>query len=60
MQSPESQQALIDMVRAHPRGEVEIHDHANHGYTVPGPAYAKEAADRSYAKAKEAFARELS
>lgn len=59
MQSPESQQALIDMVRAHPHGEAEIHDDANHGYTVPGPAYQKAAADRSYAKAREVFAREL-
>ena len=59
MQSPESQQALIDMVGAHANGEVEIHDGANHGYTVPGPAYQEAAADRSYEQARAAFDREL-
>ena len=60
MQSPASQQALIDLVEAHPGGQVEIHDGADHGYTVPGPAYVQAAADRSYAKARAVFARELS
>jgi carboxymethylenebutenolidase len=59
MQSPESQQALIDMVEAHPDGEVEIHDGANHGYTVPGPAFQAVAAERSYDRARAAFDREL-
>jgi carboxymethylenebutenolidase len=59
MQSPESQQALIDIVRARPDGEVEIHERANHGYSVPGGAYHDTAADRSYDKAKGVFAREL-
>ena len=59
MQSPDSQRALIDLVTAHPRGEVEIHEGANHGYTVPGPAYREAAADRSYARARVAFEREL-
>lgn len=59
MQSPESQQALIELVEAHPGGSVQIHDGADHGYTVPGPAYRQAAADRSYEKAREAFDREL-
>jgi hypothetical protein len=59
MQSPDSQQALIDLVRAHPGGEVEIHDNADHGYSVPGGAYEKAAADRSYEKAREVFTKEL-
>lgn len=59
MQSPASQQALIDLVEAHTKGEVEIHDGADHGYTVPGPAYQQAAADRSYERARAAFGREL-
>lgn len=59
MQSPASQQALIDLVQARPDGEVEIHDGADHGYSVPGPRYLASAADRSYEKAKELFEREL-
>ena len=59
MQSPASQQELIDIVRARPDGEVEIHEGANHGYSVPGGAYHDAAADRSYDKAREVFAREL-
>ncbi len=59
MQSPESQQALIDMVEAHPHGEVEIHEGANHGYSVPGRAYHDPAADRSYERALALFDEEL-
>ena len=59
MQSPESQQALIDMVEAHPTGEVEIHEGANHGYSVPGRAYHEPAADRSYERALAVFDEEL-
>lgn len=59
MQSPESQQALIDLVRERADGDVEIHEGANHGYSVPGPAYHEAAAERSYEKAREVFAREL-
>jgi carboxymethylenebutenolidase len=59
MQSPESQQALIDMVEAHPNGEVEIHDGANHGYSVPGRAFHEPAADRSYERALALFDAEL-
>jgi carboxymethylenebutenolidase len=60
MQSPESQQALIDMVEAMgDRGRVEIHDGANHGYTVPGPAYYAPAADPSYERALALFDQEL-
>jgi len=59
MQSPESQQALIDMVQARDDGEVEIHEGANHGYSIPGGAHHQAASDRSYEKAREVFAREL-
>ena len=60
MQSPESQQALIDMVEAMgDRGQVEIHEGANHGYSVPGRAYHGPAADRSYERALAVFAKEL-
>ncbi len=59
MQSPDSQQALIDIVRARPDGEVEIHDGADHGYSVPGGRFHQVASDRSYEKAREVFAREL-
>ncbi len=59
MQSPESQQALIDIVQARADGEVEIHDGADHGYSVPGGRYHDAAADRSYEKAKAVFARAL-
>jgi carboxymethylenebutenolidase len=60
MQSPESQQALIDMVEAMgDRGQVEIHEDANHGYSVPGRAYHGPAADRPYERALAVFAKEL-
>ena len=59
MQSPESQQALIDIVQARDDGEVEIHEGADHGYSVPGGRYHQPASDRSYDKAREVFAREL-
>jgi carboxymethylenebutenolidase len=60
MQSPESQQALIDMVEAMgDRGQVEIHEGANHGYSVPGRAYHEPAADRSYEQALAVFDKEL-
>jgi carboxymethylenebutenolidase len=59
MQSPDSQQALIDIVQARPDGEVEIHDGADHGYSVPGGRFHQAASDRSYEKAREVFAREL-
>ena len=59
MQPVDGQQALIDIVQARDDGEVEIHDGADHGYSVPGPRYHQVAADRSYEKAREVFAREL-
>jgi carboxymethylenebutenolidase len=60
MQSPESQQALIDLVEAlGDRGQVEIHEGANHGYSVPGRAYHEPAADRSYERALAVFDKEL-
>ena len=60
MQSAESQRALIDMVEAMgDRGQVEIHEGANHGYSVPGRAYHEPAADRSYEQALAVFDKEL-
>jgi carboxymethylenebutenolidase len=37
------------------RGLAEVHDGADHGFAVPGGAYHKPAADRSYEKALEIF-----
>ena len=37
------------------RGTVEIHEGADHGFAVPGPAYYEPAADRSYAQALALF-----
>jgi carboxymethylenebutenolidase len=59
MQPASQQQPLIDIVQARDDGEVEIHDGADHGYSVPGGRYLESAADRSYAKAKAIFDREL-
>lgn len=61
MQSAESQQALIDAViaKGDPSG-AEIHDGADHGFAIPGPAYQEAAADRSYARALALFEKELS
>jgi carboxymethylenebutenolidase len=58
MQSPEDNVPFIEAVRAMSdgRGEVEIHDGADHGYSVPkSPAYQEAAASRSYEKALELF-----
>ncbi len=59
MQPASQQQPLIDLVQARDDGEVEVHEGADHGYSIPGGRYLASAADRSYAKAKEVFAREL-
>ena len=37
------------------RGTVEIHEGADHGFAVPGPAYCEPAADRSYEQALALF-----
>jgi carboxymethylenebutenolidase len=59
MQPASQQQPLIDIVEAMANGEVEVHDGADHGYSVPGSRHHQEASDRSYEKAKAVFAREL-
>jgi carboxymethylenebutenolidase len=59
MQPASGQQALIDIVQAREDGEVEIHEGADHGYSVPGGRYHQAAADRSYEKARQLFEREL-
>jgi hypothetical protein len=50
---------LIDFTNALENGEAEIHDGANHGYSVFGPAYHGAAADRSYARIEVMFDRKL-
>ena len=58
MQSPEANTAFIDATNAMSggRGLAEIHDGADHGFAVPGGAYHKGAAERSYEQALETFA----
>jgi carboxymethylenebutenolidase len=61
-QSPEDNAPFIEAVRAMPdgRGEVEIHDGADHGFSVPkSPAYHEAAATRSYERALALFDRTL-
>ena len=50
MQSPDANKPFIDAVNDMPdgRGLAEIHPGADHGFAVPGGAYQKAAADRSY------------
>ena len=50
---------LIDATNALDKGEAEIHDGADHGFGVYGPAHHEAAATRSYERAKLMFAREL-
>jgi carboxymethylenebutenolidase len=59
MQAPEANMAFIDGTNAMPdgRGLAEIHEGADHGFAVPGAAYQQAAADRSYRKALEIFAK---
>lgn len=59
MQSPDANKPFIDAVNDMPdgRGLAEIHPDADHGFSVPGGAYQKAAADRSYQKALEIFAK---
>jgi hypothetical protein len=42
-----------------PNGEAEIHEGAEHGFGVYGPAHHEAAATRSYERAKIMFDREL-
>jgi carboxymethylenebutenolidase len=60
MQSAEMNKPLIDAAGTlGDRGKAEVHDGANHGFAVPGPAYHEQAASRSYEQALEAFAKGL-
>ncbi|HEX9258644.1 MAG TPA: dienelactone hydrolase family protein [Acidimicrobiales bacterium] len=60
MQSVEANQPLIEAVATlGDRGRVEIHEGADHGFAVPGPAYQDAAADRSYEMALALFAKTL-
>lgn len=61
-QPPKDNVPFIEAVRAMPggRGEADIHDGADHGFSVPrSPAYHPEAARVSYDKALALFARTL-
>jgi carboxymethylenebutenolidase len=63
MQPPADNVPFIDAVNAMPggRGEAEILDGADHGFSVPGgPAYHEAAAARAYDKARTLFGRTLS
>jgi carboxymethylenebutenolidase len=61
MQSAEANKAFIDATNDLPdgRGLAEIHEGADHGFSVPGPAYQEAAAKRSYEKALEFFVKAL-
>jgi carboxymethylenebutenolidase len=54
MQPVDDNKPFIDLVKALPHGEVEIHEGADHGYGVPGRGD-KAAFDRSYMRAKAMF-----
>jgi carboxymethylenebutenolidase len=57
MSSAEANAPLVEAVaRLGDRGTVEVHDGANHGFAVPGPAYHEAAASRSYEQALSLFA----
>ena len=62
MQSPADNVPFIDAVNAMPdgRGEAEVLDGADHGFSIPGgPAYHQAAADRAYEKAIALFGKAL-
>ena len=59
MQPASANGPLIDATNALAKGEAEIHDGADHGFGVFGPAYHEAAADRSYERTKVMFDREL-
>lgn len=59
MQPASANGPLIEATNALDRGEAEIHDGADHGFGVHGPAYHEAAATRSYERAKVMFDREL-
>jgi carboxymethylenebutenolidase len=59
MQPASANVALIEATNALAKGEAEIHEGANHGFGVYGPAYHDDAATRSYERARVMFDREL-
>ena len=59
MQPASANTALIEATNALDKGEAEIHDGADHGFGVYGPADHEAAATRSYERAKVMFDREL-
>jgi len=59
MQPASANAALIEATNALAKGEAEIHDGADHGFGVYGPAHHDVAATRSYERAKVMFDREL-
>jgi carboxymethylenebutenolidase len=59
MQPASANTALIDATNALAKSEAEVHDGADHGFAVYGPAYHEAAANRSYERMREMFDREL-
>ena len=59
MQPASANTPLIEASNALAKGEAEIHDGADHGFGVFGPAYHEAAATRSYQLARVMFDREL-
>ena len=60
MSSAEINKPLIDAVaKLGDRGSVEVHEGANHGFAVPGPAFHEAAASRSYERALALFGKGL-
>ena len=59
MQPASANGPLIEFTNELDKGEAEIHDGADHGFAVYGPAYHEAAAERSYERAKVMFGREL-
>ena len=59
MQPASANTALIEATNGLDKGEAEIHDGADHGFGVYGPAHHEAAATRSYERAKVMFDREL-
>jgi len=60
MSSAEINKPLIDAVaKLGDRGSVEVHEGANHGFAVPGPAFHEAAASHSYERALALFGKGL-
>jgi hypothetical protein len=59
MQPASANAALIDATNSLVTGEAEIHEGADDGFGVFGPAYHEAAATRSYERARVMFDREL-